>query len=94
MAMARELVTEKGIGERADAVWATLQKKQDAAIGTRKPEDLETAAEQAVPEIPLIEPTLTQADQWSALKSAMDSSRRRGSRRSTSGTPDEQLALF
>ncbi|MGC2299074.1 MAG: DEAD/DEAH box helicase, partial [Acidobacteriaceae bacterium] len=27
MAMARELVTEKGIGERADAVWATLQKK-------------------------------------------------------------------
>lgn len=28
MAMARELVTEKGIGERADQVWASLQEKQ------------------------------------------------------------------
>ena len=94
MAMARELVTEKGIGERADAVWATIQKKQDDVIGTRKPEDVEAAAEQTVSEIPLIEPTVTQVDQWSALRSAMDSSRRRGSRRSTSATPDEQLALF
>ena len=32
MAMARELVTEKGIGERADAVWATLQKRQNEAL--------------------------------------------------------------
>src|SRR6267143_2058374 len=94
MAMARELVTEKGIGERADAVWATLQKKQDDVIGTRKPEDVEAAAEQTVSEMPLIEPTVTQVDQWSALRSAMDSSRRRGSRRSTWATPDEQLALF
>jgi hypothetical protein len=94
MAMARELVTEKGIGERADAVWATIQKKQDDVIGTRKPEDVEATAEQTVSEIPLIEPTVTQVDQWSALKSAMDSSRRRGSRRSTSATPDGQLALF
>jgi hypothetical protein len=94
MAMARELVTEKGIGERADAVWATLQKKQADKVGTRMAEETEISAEQTVPEIPLIEPTVTQADQWSALKSATDSSRRRGSRRSTSGTPDEQLALF
>jgi hypothetical protein len=35
MAMARELVTEKGIGERADAVWATLQKKQEGTVGKR-----------------------------------------------------------
>src|SRR6267154_351099 len=94
MAMARELVTEKGIGERADAVWATLQKKQDDVIGTRKPEDVEAAAEQTVSEMPLIEPTVTPVDQWSARRSAMDSSRRRGCRRSTSATPDEQLALF
>src|SRR6266550_3493051 len=93
MAMARELVTEKGIGERADAVWATLQKKQDYESGTLKPEDVEAAAEQTVSEIPLIEPTVTPVDQWSARRSAMDSSRRRGSRRSHS-TPDEQLALF
>jgi hypothetical protein len=94
MAMARELVTEKGIGEKADEVWATLQKKQDDVISTRKPEDVEAAAEQTVSEIPLVEPTGTQVDQWSALRSAMDSSRRRSSRRSTSATPDEQLALF
>jgi hypothetical protein len=94
MAMARELVTEKGIGESADAVWATLQKKQADMVGTRIAEETEISAEQTVPEIPLIVPTVTQADQWSALKSAMDLSRRRGSRRSTSGTPDEQLALF
>jgi len=94
MAMARELVTEKGIGERADAVWATLQKKQDDTVGTRMAEETEIATEQTVPEMPLIEPTVTQVDQWSALRSAMDSSRRRSSRRSTSSTPDEQLALF
>jgi hypothetical protein len=35
MAMARELVTEKGIGERADAVWSALQKQQEEAFGLR-----------------------------------------------------------
>jgi hypothetical protein len=93
MAMARELVTEKGIGESADAVWAALQKKQDDSVGTRKPEDAEVATEQAVTEIPLVERTVTLVDEWSAVTSAVESSRRRGSRRSTS-TPDGQLALF
>jgi hypothetical protein len=94
MAMARELVTEKGIGESADAVWATLQKKQDDAIGTRKPEEMEVPAERAVTEIPLVERTVTLVDEWSALKSAVDLPRRKGSRRSNSATPDGQLALF
>ena len=35
MAMARELVTEKGIGESADAVWRQLQKQQADAFGGR-----------------------------------------------------------
>jgi hypothetical protein len=35
MAMARELVTEKGIGERADAVWNALQKQQEEVFGVR-----------------------------------------------------------
>jgi hypothetical protein len=35
MAMARELVTEKGIGEKADEVWSALQKRQEATLGTR-----------------------------------------------------------
>jgi len=94
MAMARELVTEKGIGERADAVWATLQKKQEDTLGTRVAEVLEVEAEPTVSEIPLIESTSPQQDQWSALRPVMDSSRRRSSRRSTSAPPDEQLALF
>jgi hypothetical protein len=94
MAMARELVTEKGIGESADAVWATLQKKQDETISTRKPEDAETAAEQAITETPLVERTVTLVDEWSALTSAVGLSRRKGSRRSNSATPDGQLALF
>ncbi len=94
MAMARELVTEKGIGERADAVWATLQKKQEDTLVARVAEVLEAEAEPTVSEIPLIESTSPQQDQWSALRPVMDSSRRRSSRRSTSAPPDEQLALF
>jgi hypothetical protein len=94
MAMARELVTEKGIGERADAVWATLQKKQDEMVGTRKPEDVEATAEPIVSDIPLVEPTVSQADQWSALTFAIDTSRRRSPRRSISAKPDKQLTLF
>src|ERR1039457_2162020 len=35
MAMARELVTEKGIGESADAVWKKLVEKQAEVFGVR-----------------------------------------------------------
>ena len=35
MAMARELVTEKGIGESADLVWKQLQKQQAEVFGVR-----------------------------------------------------------
>src|SRR5713101_7895164 len=91
MAMARELVTEKGIGERADAVWAALQKKQEDILGTRAKEDREAVAEQPVAAIPLVEPISTQVDQWSAIKSTVESPRRRNPRRSTSATLDGQL---
>ena len=94
MAMARELVTEKGIGERADAVWATLQKQQQDILGTRATEDSETMAEQAVAAIPLIEPDSTQVDQWSALKSPLQSPGRRNSPPANSAMPGEQLTLF
>ena len=94
MAMARELVTEKGIGERADAVWATLQKKQEAILGTPAKEDSEAVAEQPIAAIPLVEPTSAQVDQWSALKSPLESPSRRNSLPSTSAMPGEQLTLF
>ena len=38
MAMARELVTEKGIGESADAVWKSLVEKQTEVFGVRQVE--------------------------------------------------------
>jgi hypothetical protein len=94
MAMARELVTEKGIGERADAVWATLQKKQEDILGTRANEDSEAVAEQTVAAIQVLEPGSTQVDQWSALKSPLESPGRRNSPPSTSAMPGEQLTLF
>jgi len=94
MAMARELVTEKGIGERADAVWATLQKKQEEVLETRTSEVPDAEGEPAVLEIPPSISNSTTVDQWPPLTTAMESSRRRGSRRQTSATPDGQLALF
>ncbi len=93
MAMARELVTEKGIGERADAVWATLQKKQEDLLSTRATEELEVDAEHNVSANPLIETASAQVEQWPVLNPAMESSRPRSSRRSTT-PPDGQLTLF
>jgi Helicase conserved C-terminal domain len=94
MAMARELVTEKGIGERADAVWATLQKKQEEMLPARVAEDLEAEADRSVSEIPLIEAASDPIDQLSPLRSAMESPGRKSSRRSAPAMPDEQLTLF
>ncbi|MGH7869035.1 MAG: hypothetical protein ACREP9_15710, partial [Candidatus Dormibacteraceae bacterium] len=93
-AMARELVTEKGLGERADAVWATLQKKQEDMLPTRVAEDLEAEAEQTASERPLIEAASAPVDQLASLRSAMESPGRKSSRRSASATSGEQLALF
>jgi hypothetical protein len=49
MAMARELVTEKGIGESADAVWKRLVEKQTEVFGVRavetSPSEIESSAE-------------------------------------------------
>jgi hypothetical protein len=94
MSMARELVTEKGIGEGADAVWATLQKRQEEVLNTRATEDLEVDVEQTVSATPLIETTAAQAEPWPALNPAMDPGRRRSSRQSTTVMPDKQLTLF
>ena len=54
MAMARELVTEKGIGETADAVWKRLVEKQAEVFGVRTPEapNLESDAKPWVPDLP------------------------------------------
>jgi Helicase conserved C-terminal domain len=81
MAMARELVTEKGIGERADAVWMALQKKQEEAFGTRVSETSESEIV-AVDESPLLEERgLAATDQWDSLRQSLADSRRKTSRR-------------
>jgi len=92
MAMARELVTEKGIGERADAVWSALQKQQEEAFGTRVLETSESEIA-VVNESPLIlERELGATDQSDSLRQSLAVSRRKISRR---GEPtDNQLALF
>jgi hypothetical protein len=54
MAMARELVTEKGIGESADAVWKRLLEKQSEVYGARPVEtrEPETEVESGVSDLP------------------------------------------
>jgi hypothetical protein len=93
MAMARELVAEKGIGKRADAVWAGLQKKQEEVF----------AVKSAQAEAPVAEPTqeasvvaressVTAAPQWLSLGASLESTRRKTSRRV--GSREVQLTLF
>lgn len=92
MAMARELVTEKGIGERADAVWMALQLKQEEALGTRISET--TDAEIAIAnESPLLIPgDIAATDQRDSLRQSVAESRRKTSRRVDAS--NDQLALF
>jgi hypothetical protein len=70
MAMARELVTEKGIGENADAVWKRLVEKQAEVFGVRAAQtsssEIETkpsagsAPEVIIPPVAPIPPGVTQ----------------------------------
>jgi len=93
MAMARELVTEKGIGERADAVWAGLQKKQEEVFAIRPSGTEETTPGTAEDIQPLVNESAIQAPgQWIPLATSLESIRRKTSRRA--GSPEGQLTLF
>jgi hypothetical protein len=94
MAMARELVTEKGIGERADAVWATLQKKQEEVLGVSAivVDESEVVAISDTP--PPGDPAVPMPDQWTELRASLDSGRRKSGRRGATEPPEGQLALF
>ena len=50
MAMARELVTEKGLGENADALWKRLVEKQAEVFGVRATETSPSEMEAEPPE--------------------------------------------
>ena len=93
MAMARELVTEKGIGERADAVWAALQKRQEEVRTIRSFE-----TEVPAPELPhAVEPAIPNSSvatlpKGMSLAAALQPLRRKTSRRD--GSLEGQLTLF
>jgi hypothetical protein len=58
MAMARELVTEKGIGESADLVWKQLQKQQAEVFGARASEGAAQQIEAEPPAVDVPEATI------------------------------------
>ena len=93
MAMARELVTEKGIGERADAVWAALQKRQDGALAVKSSE-VEVLVPEPTQESQAInlETAMTPTSQLMPSTGPSAASRHKGSRRD--GILQGQLTLF
>jgi hypothetical protein len=89
--MARELVTEKGVGESASAVWRELQKRHEETFGSRQEEEPEIplAMEPVVPSDPL--PPASQPLFAFGIPAA-ELVRRKGSRRIS--TSENQLVLF
>jgi hypothetical protein len=103
MAMARELVTEKGIGQSADAVWKKLVEKQAEVFGVRaletSPSEMEAEPpERDVPEviIPPPAPIPEVVTQLLMFGSSIENlPKREASRRATvATTPSSQLGLF
>jgi hypothetical protein len=103
MAMARELVTEKGIGESADLVWRQLQRKQAEVFGVRaaQPSSSEiemepsaaSAPEVIIPPVVPIPAAVTQLEMFSMSYEAAQ--RRKASHRPLStATVSDQLGLF
>ena len=93
MAMARELVTEKGIGEKADEIWASLQRKQEEVFGIRSSEADGLAPESAQGAEPVSAETINTRTS-SSIRVTRPSE---GIRRKTSRREDglnEQLTLF
>ena len=101
MAMARELVTEKGIGENADAVWKQLQRQQAEGFGVRGAETSPVEAcppERDVPDaiIPPVTPIPAVVTQLLMFGMSFESVPRRKAsrRRSNATTASDQLGLF
>ena len=101
MAMARELVTEKGIGETADAVWKTLVEKQTEVFGVRAaetpPSEIEPVAA-TVPEviIPPVTPTAAGVTQLVMFGTSYEAAQRRKASHKppTARAQSNQLGLF
>ncbi len=101
MAMAKELVTEKGIGESADAVWKRLVEKQAEVFGVRAAEASQMEAcptESDGPEVIIPPPAHIPAlvTQLLMFGASFESTPRRKAARRPSGTATTaaQLGLF
>jgi len=103
MAMARELVTEKGIGESAAAIWRELQKQQEEVFGVRATDgpaldakaeaEIEAASEVMVPPAVPQSSVVTQLLMFGASLESVPQ-RRKSPRRTPVAVPSDQLALF
>ncbi len=91
MAMARELVTEKGVGDSASTVWRELQKRHEETFGSRQEGEPEIpmAMEPVLPSDP---PHLAAQPLFAFGMPAADLVRRKSSRRVSSS--ENQLGLF
>ncbi len=94
MAMARELVTEKGIGENADLVWSQLQRKQEEVFGVHAPQVEEPKIESAKDVVPFLAEMQTDGNQQIPMETSLGSVRLENPRRSPTITPEGQLTLF
>jgi hypothetical protein len=93
MAMARDLVTDKGIGERADQVWSSLQKKQEEIFAVKPSQVEETIPAPAQDDAVVVnEHSIPIASQCQTLGKSPEEIRPKGSRRA--GSQEGQLTLF
>jgi len=93
MAMARELVTEKGIGEPADSVWAALQKRREEAFAVKATQTEEVTPEAAKEaEFLASENLVAPPAQWMPLAAEHELMPRKGARRVVPS--EDQLTLF
>jgi hypothetical protein len=101
MAMARELVTEKGIGESADLVWKRLQPQQAEVFGVRTAET-STSEVESPPEsgreviIPPVVPVLAEVTQLTMFGLSDEAMQRTkvSHRPMRPALPSDQLGLF
>lgn len=94
-AMARELVTEKGIGESAATVWRQIQAEHS---NTAPPAIINPEQEPAIEDVPLTAPLVTQVMTIPAVANALKFGSRplsaRPIRRREESASDAQFPLF
>jgi hypothetical protein len=92
MAMARELVTEKGIGERADQVWASLQKKQEEVFAQNPSQVIELLPEPVQDDSAVLNVPAPSGAPWLPIGKSPEPVRQKDSR--SAGSQEAQLTLF